>query len=77
MTRPNLLVKAIVGPYTVTQNSYYYETDFTWNVDVGFKMERNGQLFIKAMGGGQWLQYNGANNITTQIEGFLVIGWMF
>jgi opacity protein-like surface antigen len=65
------------GSYTVTENSYYYETDFTWNVGVGFRWNVTDNFFIKAMGGAQWLQYSGANNITTQIEGFFVIGWMF
>ena len=58
-------------------NSYYYETDFTWNVGVGFRWNVTDQFFIKVMGGAQWLEYSGANNVTTQIEGFFVIGWMF
>jgi opacity protein-like surface antigen len=65
------------GSYTVTEDAYYYETDFTWNVGVGFRWNVTDQFFIKAMGGAQWLQYSGANSITTQIEGFFVIGWMF
>jgi opacity protein-like surface antigen len=65
------------GSYTVTQDAYYYETDFTWNVGVGFRWNVTDNFFIKAMGGAQWLQYSGANSITTQIEGFFVIGWMF
>ena len=65
------------GSYTVTEDAYHYETDFTWNIGVGFRWNISDQLFIKAMGGAQWLQYSGANNITTQIEGFFVIGWMF
>jgi opacity protein-like surface antigen len=58
-------------------NSYYYETDFTWNVGVGFRWNVTDNFFIKVMGGAQWLEYSGANNITTQIEGFFVLGWMF
>jgi opacity protein-like surface antigen len=65
------------GSYSVTENSYYYETDFTWNVGAGFRWNITDQFFIKAMVGPQWLEYNGANGITTQIEGFFVIGWMF
>jgi opacity protein-like surface antigen len=68
-----------VGPYGgfVSLNNYYYETDFTWNVGAGIRWNVTDQFFIKVMGGAQWLQYSGANNITTQIEGFFVLGWMF
>jgi opacity protein-like surface antigen len=65
------------GYYTTTVDSYYYETDFTWNVGAGFRWNVTDQFFVKVMGGAQWLQYSGANNISTQIEGFFVIGWMF
>ena len=65
------------GTHYVTESSYYYETDFTWNVGVGVRWNVTDQFFIKAMVGPQWLQYSGANNITTQFEGFFVIGWMF
>jgi opacity protein-like surface antigen len=61
----------------VSVNNYYYETDFTWNVGVGFRWNVTDNFFIKVMGGGQWLQYSGANSITSQIEGFFVLGWMF
>ena len=40
--------------------AYYYETDFTWNVGAGFRWNVTDQLFIKVMGGAQWLQYSGA-----------------
>ncbi|MCX6921947.1 MAG: outer membrane beta-barrel protein [Verrucomicrobia bacterium] len=70
-------VQGYHGSGYVTQNSYYHETDFTWNVGAGFRWNVTDQLFIKLMGGAQWLQYSGANNISTQIEGFFVIGWMF
>ena len=68
-----------VGPYGgyVSVNSYYYETDFTGNVGAGFRWNVTDNFFIKVMGGAQWLEYRGANNITTQIEGFFVLGWMF
>jgi opacity protein-like surface antigen len=65
------------GSYSVTENSYYSETDFTWNVGAGFRWNVTDQFFIKAMVGPQWLEYNVASGITTQIEGFFVIGWMF
>ena len=65
------------GGYSVTVDNYYYETDFTWNVGAGFRWNVTDNFFIKVMGGAQWLEYNGANNVTTQIEGFFVIGWMF
>jgi opacity protein-like surface antigen len=71
---------AVSGPYGgyyVTESSYYYETDFTWNVGAGFRWNVTDQFFIKAMGGAQWLEYNGANNVSTQLEGFFVVGWMF
>jgi opacity protein-like surface antigen len=71
---------AVSGPYGwyyTFAGSYYYETDFTWNVGAGFRWNITDQLFIKVMGGAQWLGYSGANNITTQIEGFFVIGWTF
>jgi len=65
------------GYYTTTVDTYYYETDFTWNVGAGFRWNVTDQFFIKAMAGAQWLEYSGANKISTQIEGFFVIGWMF
>jgi opacity protein-like surface antigen len=65
------------GGYSVYVEDYYYETDFTWNVGAGFRWNVTDQFFVKVMGGAQWLQYSGAEHITTQIEGFLVIGWMF
>lgn len=65
------------GGWYQIESSYYYETDFTWNVGAGFRWNVTDQLFIKVMGGAQWLQYSDAKNISTQIEGFFVIGWMF
>ena len=65
------------GGYYVTVDDYYYETDFTWNVGAGFRWNVTDNFFVKVMGGAQWLQYNGANGISTQIEGFLALGWMF
>jgi opacity protein-like surface antigen len=65
------------GGFYATDNNFYYETDFTWNVGAGFRWNVTDQFFIKVMGGAQWLQYSGANNITTQLEGFFVLGWMF
>jgi len=56
---------------------YDSETDFTGNVGAGIRWNITDQLFIKATGGAQWLQYRGANGITTQIEGIFAIGWMF
>jgi|WetSurMetagenome_2_1015567.scaffolds.fasta_scaffold141324_2 opacity protein-like surface antigen len=61
----------------VAVDGYYYETDFTWNVGAGFRWNVTDNFFIKVMGGAQWLEYVGANKITTQIEGFFVLGWMF
>ena len=70
-------VQGIYRSYHTTQSASYYETDFTWNVGAGFRWNVTDQFFIKVMAGPQWLQYSGANNITTQIEGFFVVGWMF
>jgi opacity protein-like surface antigen len=58
-------------------DSYYYETDFTWNVGAGIRWNITDNLFVKLTGGAQWLQYQGADNITTQIEGSLAIGMTF
>ncbi len=56
---------------------YYSETDFTWNVGVGIRWNITDNLFMKLTGGAQWLQYNDANNVTTQIEAFFAIGGTF
>jgi hypothetical protein len=67
------------GPngYYYTTGNYYYETDFTANVGAGFRWNVTDHFFIKVMADAQWLQYSGANNVTTQIEGFFSLGWMF
>jgi opacity protein-like surface antigen len=70
-------VQGYYGSWYETQGAYYYETDFTWNVGAGFRWNVTDQLFVKVMGGAQWLQYSGAQNVSTQLEGFFVIGWMF
>ena len=58
-------------------NSYYSETDFTWNVGVGLRWNITDNFFIKVTGGAQWLQYQDARNITTQLEASLAIGCTF
>jgi len=71
---------AVPGPYGwyyVTGSDYYYETDFTWNVGAGFRWNVTDNFFVKVMAGAQWLQYSGAQNISTQLEAFLVLGWTF
>jgi opacity protein-like surface antigen len=60
-----------------TGQPYVWQTDFTWNVGAGFRWNITDQLFIKATVGAQWLEYSGANGITTQLEGMFAIGWMF
>jgi opacity protein-like surface antigen len=55
----------------------YSEFDFTWNVGGGFRWNVTDHFFIKAVGGANWLQYSGANGITTQIEGIFALGWTF
>lgn len=56
---------------------YYSETDFTWNVGAGVRWNITDNFFIKVTGGAQWLTYQGADNISTQIEGFFAIGMTF
>jgi hypothetical protein len=76
-TQDTYVVGGPFGRYYATLDSSYYETDFTGNVGAGFRWNVTDQLFIKVMGGAQWLKYTGANSITTQLEGFFVVGWMF
>ena len=57
--------------------SYYYETDFTWNVGAGLRWNVTDNLIIKLTVGGQWLEYDNANNVTSQLEMMLSIGCMF
>jgi len=57
--------------------SYYYETDFTWNVAGGVRWNVTDNLILKLAIGGQWLQYENANNITSQFEVMFSIGCMF
>jgi opacity protein-like surface antigen len=56
---------------------YYSETDFTWNVGAGIRWNITDNLFIKVTGGAQWLTYQDARNISTQIEAFFAIGGTF
>ena len=56
---------------------YYSETDFTWNVGGGLRWNVTDHFFIKAAGGAQWLKYDGADDITTQIEASFTIGTTF
>ncbi len=56
---------------------YAWETDFTWNVGAGFRWNITDNLFVKATGGANWLEYSGAHGVTTQIEGIFAIGWTF
>jgi opacity protein-like surface antigen len=65
------------GYYYYYYDNYYYETDFTWNVGAGIRWNITDNLFIKLTGGAQWLKYQGADNVTTQIEAFFAIGWTF
>ncbi len=53
------------------------DTEFTWNAGAGFRWNITDSLFIKAMGGANWLEYGGAKGVTTQIEGIFSIGWTF
>ena len=67
--------------YTSYDNYYYYsyydETDFTWNVAGGIRWNITDNFFIKVYGGAQWLTYQDANNVTTQIEASFALGWTF
>ncbi len=63
--------------YHYYYNNYYSETDFTWNAGAGIRWNITDRFFIKATGGAQWLQYQDAQNITTQIEASFAIGMTF
>ena len=63
--------------YNNYYDNYYSESDFTWNVGAGLRWNVTDNFFIKVTGGAQWLQYQDAQNVTSQIEGFFTIGWMF
>lgn len=54
-----------------------WETDFTWNVGAGVRWNITDNLIVKAMAGANWLEYDGAHGVTTQIEGIFSIGWSF
>ncbi len=54
-----------------------WQTDFTWNAGVGLRWNITDHLILKAMAGATWLEYGGAQGITTQIEGVFSIGWSF
>jgi len=56
---------------------YYYETDFTWNVAGGIRWNVTDNLLLKLAIGGQWLEYENANNITSQFEVMFSIGCTF
>lgn len=63
--------------YDYYYDNYYSETDFTWNVGAGIRWNITDNVFIKLTGGAQWLKYQDADNVTTQIEGFFAVGWTF
>jgi opacity protein-like surface antigen len=66
------------GGYVCTYDQpTYSEIDFTWNVGAGVRWNVTDHFFIKATGGANWLQYSGANGITTQIEGIFALGWTY
>ena len=56
---------------------YASQTDFTWNAGAGVRWNVTDNILVKAMVGGNWLEYSGAHGITTQIEGVFSIGWSF
>ena len=56
---------------------YAWQTDFTWNAGAGLRWNITDNLVVKAMVGGNWLEYSGAHGVTTQIEGIFSIGWTF
>jgi hypothetical protein len=65
------------GYVCYSDHVHAWETDFTWNASAGFRWNITDNLFIKAVGGANWLEYSGAHGITTQIEGIFSIGWSF
>ncbi len=50
------------------------ETDFTWNVGGGLRWDMNNRFFLKALVDANWLQFSGAQGITTQIRGTFGVG---
>ena len=58
-------------------DNYYSEADFTWNVGAGLRWNVTDNFFIKLTGGAQWLQYEDAQNVTSQIEAIFSIGMTF
>jgi opacity protein-like surface antigen len=65
------------GYICTTDHPSAWETDFTWNVGGGLRWNITEGLFIKAMVGANWIEYDNTSGITTQIEGIFAIGWMF
>lgn len=55
----------------------YSEVDFTWNVGAGFRWDIAENIFVKAVVGANWIQYQDADDLTTQYEGIISIGWSF
>jgi opacity protein-like surface antigen len=53
------------------------ETDFTWNAGAGLRWDINDHVFIKALVGANWVQFNDAKDITTQIEAAFSLGVTF
>jgi opacity protein-like surface antigen len=52
-------------------------TDFTWNAGAGLRWDITDNLFVKLLGGVNWVAYNDAEDVTTMIEGTFSIGWTF
>ena len=56
---------------------YASQTDFTWNAGAGVRWDVTDSFFLKLLGGANWLQFGGAEGITTQIEAVFSVGWRF
>lgn len=50
---------------------------FTWNAGVGVRWDINDHLFVKVLAGANWVQYSGAQDLTTQFEAVFSLGWSF
>jgi opacity protein-like surface antigen len=53
------------------------DTFFTWNAGVGVRWDISDQLFIKVLGGANWVDYSNTKDIVTQFEAVFSLGWRF
>jgi opacity protein-like surface antigen len=53
------------------------EMDFTWNAGAGVRWDITDNLFVKVVGGANWVLYDDAKDISTQLEAAFTLGWSF